>query len=273
MLVALSISQWTARKHDRTVSDEVDHNHGAKDAGRYNKLLIDKEHLEPLAKLSGEIRTHHYAKTLPWGDNGERLLSSQLFFDYTRQMATYKNQFAALADTFVQNYPAMIQTARQRLGTMYEPRDYPLSSDIRNRFSIALSFTPVPSANDFRVDVGNEALEEIKASIEATNRQREQEAIKDTWRRVREVISKIQARTADPKAKIFDTLVENAAELVATLPGLNINDDPELTAIQKDIQDHLLVRPTILRNNPFARQRVADQAQSILDKFSWATSQ
>ena len=46
VLVSVNISQWTARKLDREVTDEVNASHGAqKDAGRYNKLLLEKEAL------------------------------------------------------------------------------------------------------------------------------------------------------------------------------------------------------------------------------------
>ena len=67
MLVELTIRQWTARKHDRKVSREVDQGHGAQNAGRFNKQLIAKDALEKIAKKAGAIREFHYAHTLPWG--------------------------------------------------------------------------------------------------------------------------------------------------------------------------------------------------------------
>ena len=43
MLVAFSVSQWTAHKRDKAVSAEVAANKGAKrEAGNYNKVLIGK---------------------------------------------------------------------------------------------------------------------------------------------------------------------------------------------------------------------------------------
>jgi hypothetical protein len=55
-LVSVNVSQWTARRLDRKVTDEVNRQHNAaKDAGRYNKLLIEAEHLkekQPLGFLS-----------------------------------------------------------------------------------------------------------------------------------------------------------------------------------------------------------------------------
>ena len=50
MVVTLSVSCWTARKQDKKVAEEVEAKHNARDAGRYNKLLIDKQHLDLLAR-------------------------------------------------------------------------------------------------------------------------------------------------------------------------------------------------------------------------------
>jgi hypothetical protein len=43
MLCSLSISMWSARKHDREASEEIAQRHGAQpDAGRYHKVLLPK---------------------------------------------------------------------------------------------------------------------------------------------------------------------------------------------------------------------------------------
>ncbi len=72
MLVTLSVSCWTGRVQDKKVSAEVEQTHGATDAGRYNKLLVDKAHMDPLVQFAGKVRQYHYKMTLPWLDNGAR---------------------------------------------------------------------------------------------------------------------------------------------------------------------------------------------------------
>ena len=165
MLARLSISQWTGKAFDKKVSTEVERAHGAHDAGRFNKALVNKALLEPISKLAGEVRKHHYSVTLPWSDSGERLLPAKLFMDYGAQMRGYRTQMDALVSNLVAAYPAEVQAARNRLGTMYDPADYPDPSDIRDAFGLTFEFTPVPDAKDFRVDVSNEAAEEIRTSI------------------------------------------------------------------------------------------------------------
>jgi hypothetical protein len=76
MLVAVHISVWTATKHDKDVSRKVADQHGAHEsAGRYNKKLLQQAaKLDALRTLAGQIRTHVYKITLPWSDEGYRIL-------------------------------------------------------------------------------------------------------------------------------------------------------------------------------------------------------
>lgn len=263
MLVDLTISQWTATKHDKAVSSEVEKNHAAKDAGRYNKRLIDKAHLATVSTLANQVRTAHYARTLPWSDKGQRLLPSDLFLDYQQEMASLKHQFAQAVSTFVTQYPQLVQDARTRLGTMYDPADYPAPSDIRRMFDITIDFAPVPDAQDFRVDVAAETQEEIRRQITEAVEARQAKAVKDCWSRVREVVGRIAEQCSKEKGRIHDSLMDNAQTLVDVLSGLNITRDPELTAVEQEIRK-LIVSPDALRNNPHVRQRVANDAASIL---------
>src|SRR6201998_4902829 len=96
MLAAVHISIWTAVKHDRKVSRDVAHQHGAHEtAGRYNKqLLRGAEKLEALRTLAGQIRQHFYKITLPWSDEGYRLLPAHFYFELTKQMREFERAFS-----------------------------------------------------------------------------------------------------------------------------------------------------------------------------------
>ena len=266
MLARLTISQWSARKHDKTVSAEVERAHAAHDAGRFNKLLVSKALLDPVSKLAGNIRAYHYSQTLPWNDGGDRLLPSILFADYTAEIRRFKGEFQALVRTLVAAYPAEVQAARNRLGTMYNAADYPDAYELHTRFNIDIEFVPVPDAKDFRVDVSEEAADEIRTQITTSVNARQAEAVKDCYRRVRDVVSKLYERLSVENAVFKDSLINNARDLMAVLPGLNITQDPELFTLHNEI-NALLVDPQMLRNNPAARKATADAADAILAKL------
>ncbi len=103
MLAAVHISIWTAVKHDRKVSRDVANQNGAHEgAGRYNKqLLRGAEKLDALRTLAGQIRQHFYKVTLPWSDEGYRLLPAHFYFELTTQMREFERAFSQSIDEFL----------------------------------------------------------------------------------------------------------------------------------------------------------------------------
>lgn len=270
MLVELTISKWSATLHDKKVSAEVETTHSAQDAGRYNKRLIDKAHLAAINELAGQIRKYHYSRTHPWTDKGQRILPSALFMEYRQDIASFKAKFQLAVDDFVQKYPSLVQAARTRLGSMYDPNDYPQPSEVADMFGIALEIMPVPDAADFRVDMAQETQDEIRQQITASVNARQAAAVKECWSRVREVVSRIAEQCSKEKGRIHDSLMENAEDLVNVLSGLNITNDPEIAAVEDDIRK-LIVHPDDIRRSPSTRKRLADGANDILTKMNWAT--
>lgn len=268
MIVTLNVSCWTARKQDKKVSAEVEQAHNARDAGRYNKLLIDKAHLDPLTSKAGAIRQEHYKRTLPWLDNGGRMLPTKLFMDYRKSMGQLKTEYIALVDAFIPKYDSyLVADARLRLGTMYDPTDYPPGAELRDKFSVDLDFTPVPQGSDFRAEIEDSERVRIAEEIEERRVRRMQDAMKDAWARVHRVVSTIHARTSADKPVIHDSLIENAKELVQLLPGLNLMDDPQLEAITRDITNNLLIETWKLRKSASTRRAIAKASQDILSRI------
>lgn len=268
MIVTLNVSCWTARKQDKKVSAEVDAAHNARDAGRYNKLLIDKSHLDPLTSFAGKIRQFHYKLTLPWMDNGGRLLPSKLFLQYRDELDTLKTDYQRLVEAFIKDYDArLVQDARVRLGSLYDPQDYPPGYELEQKFGVELDIMPVPTANDFRVDVAESEITRIRNEISDRVALRQRQAMRDAWDRVREVVSTVELRLSSPKPIIRDSLIDNTRELAALLPGLNVADDPVMADVARDITEHLLVDVWKLRNSMSARNKVATAAREILQKI------
>jgi hypothetical protein len=78
-----------ARKHDKDASEEIATRHGAQsDAGRYHKILLPKAALAEIQKIVSEARQEHYFMTLPWDDNGYRVLPAAVYMDHVEKMRT-----------------------------------------------------------------------------------------------------------------------------------------------------------------------------------------
>lgn len=268
MLVTLNCSQWTGRKMDKKVSKEIEQQHQAKDAGRFNKILISADALKPISNLVSKIRAYHESVTLPWMDDGKRMLPAKLYLEYTQQMRGMRDSFNALVDEFYNNYPTLIKEARLKLGTMYDPGEYPPPDVIRGKFDLGFRFEPIPDAADFRVDIDADDVKAIRADITRNISTQQHDALQHCWGRLREVVSKIEERLSDPDAIFRDSLIENARSLIKILPALNLLEDPELEAARTAVEHRLcMISPQRLRDDKAVRAQTAQAASEILQRM------
>jgi hypothetical protein len=266
MLVNLSISSWTASKKDRTASRDVKASKGATEkAGWFNKRLVDPTSLQAINNVEGRARALHYSMTLPWGDNGDRILPAQAYMDYVDQLRALRTEFEGEVNTFVKNYPQLVQDARKMLGAMYEPGDYPEPHQIKHRFDMRSVFTPVPDAKDFRVDVGDEAVAEIKRNIAEAVEQRLVGATRECWVRLEAVVGKMAETLLDPDQVFRDSLVDNIRTLVAMLPKLNITNDMALDNVVHEAARWLVVDTESLRKDKKFRAFTCEKAIMIVE--------
>jgi len=269
MLASLHISCWSARKHDKQVSREVDERYGGKDAGRFNKVLASKDALKSIKAITGNARIFHQEQTLPWGERGERLLPSANYGHYSRQMRMYQQQFEDAALAFVRDYHSVIWEAKQSLGGLFRKEDYPEPSEIRNKFAFRTSITPVPMSDDFRVNLGQDEVDAIKRDLEYRIEQAHAAANQDLWKRLYDVVSHMVDRLSDPEAIFRDSLVGNIIKITELLPRLNINDDPQLDQMRRKVEENLCAySPDQLRKNKKLRREAVGNAQDVLDAMA-----
>ena len=268
MIVRLSVSQWSARKYDRKATKEVADNHNAtaSEIGRFNKMLIKADALKKISTLVNKVRAYNYANTLPWSNDGDRLLPSANYTEYSAQMREFGQEFEDYVDEFVANYNNLIDDARNRLNGLFNIADYP--QNVRHKFNFNVSIAPVPEAGDFRVDVGADS-EKIKAEIEERTKSAVKDAVGDLWKRFYDAIQQMEERLNDPKKIFRDSLVDNLLDLTELLPKLNVTNDPELAKLSDAVKQKLVkYDPQTLREDSGARTTTAEEAQKLLDNMS-----
>jgi len=280
MLVEFNASVWTARKLDKTTTDEVvaTKHAAARDAARVNvHLLAGRTELEVIQQAVGRARQYVYDKTSPWSDSGLRLLPNISFMAFTEKLDDFEHEFTALVKSFVTIYPTLITAQAMALGDMFKRDAYPTANEIMTKFSFRVNYMPVPTAGDFRVDVGNAAQAELKAKLDKLTQERIDNAMSDVRERLSAHLKRMSDRLttdyvqgeAKPR-RFHDTLVEGALELCDLTKALNIVNDPALETARRDLEQVLVgVTPTELRKNEAVRQDVKKNVDAILSKFSF----
>lgn len=278
MLARLSLTAWSGRKYDRKVSDEIAAKHGttAEMAGNYNKILVAKDAIKKIQCVDNEIRSFHYVNTLPWFDDGFRILPAANFLPYTAGIRDLQAKRARILSDFAAVYPRLVDDARLNLNGLFDPADYPSVAQVMSRFYFGSDMMPLPNTADFRADLPADELAQLIGQSEQAIQDKINAAVRDVWTRVHEVVSRMATRLKEYKVTVTDgktksenvfrdSLVDNVRDLVDILPRLNFTDDAGLADIARRMKESLTEFDAgTLREFPEKRAVVQRSAESIL---------
>lgn len=275
MLVDLSISQWTGRKKDKKASKDVtaDNNAESGVANVHKKLLGNCAELDAIHKKTGSIRNHtHYMMTMPWSDSGTRLLPTAQYFEYHNTMTGLKTEWQSLVDTFLSMYDWEISQAEAKLGDLFDRTEYPTASELSMRFSFNIAYAPLPDAGDFRVDIPNDAVNEIKKTYGDYYTRNIQAAMNDVWTRLHTALTNMSQRLdySDSGTKnIFrDSLVTNVVDMIKILDVCNVTGDTHMTTLKNKLEDTMYsVSADVLRENSDKREETKRAVDKIISEL------
>jgi hypothetical protein len=270
MVVNLQIGAWTGQRLDKETTRRVTEEARAdSDAVRVNKHLIDKDLLKPVLTAAGAVRAHFYARTLPWKDNGDRLLVRKLYREFIDEHERLVGGFNLEVTKFLdESYASALAKAEFRMGSLFSLDDYPAPITLRHKFYVGLDIDSVTEASDFRVRLETEERDRITARIESATGDRLKRAMLDVWGRLADTLGHFQAKMGSDG--IFrDSTIRNVEEIVDLLPALNILDDPDLEQIRQTVK--LLISGIDLkqvRTDKVQRSAAAGEAQRIIDEMA-----
>jgi len=301
MLTKFSVAGWNATKSDKKASRDVaKQNNAAQSATNLVKVLAGakdrtstaKDKLEAIRKIGTAARTYHYSMTLLWLDDGARVLPAEAYDEYTRTIADFIDQYNAAVLDFLPFYPTLVHEAslgqdQGGLGALWKASDYPPASEIASYFAMTSLTLPMPSAPDFRADIGEIEIQRVRKQLEGVISQVMAESQRDLIVRIIKPIahmaeslrdyriSEVPATDKHGKAttktvvenKFHDTVVENVRKQASLIPLLNVNKDPLIAELADDIVASLTKWDAdVLRASAATRAEVAGEAERIKAK-------
>jgi len=277
MMVDLNIAIYSGRKQDKSTQAEVTNAKGSgskKAASVYKNLFAECKELDAITKFQARARAEHYKLTLPWNDQGARLLPTLALQDYQKTMGKYKAEFERLVDAFLDKYDTLVAGAAFQLGTLFDRNEYPSRGKVAQRFRMDTSFTPLPTGGDFRLDIESDVQRQLIAQYEDKLDAQLKAANQDSWTRLYNAISRLSDRLTvdeDGKKRTFhDTTVTNAVELCELLHVMNITGDSALTKAARKLEEVLSgVTPKELREEDSTRAITKQKVDEILGAFDW----
>ena len=208
--------------------------------------------------------------SLPYPENGVRLIRQDRIEAFDTQMRGFQEELDEAVRNLDEHYSDLRGAARDRLGTLYDPADYPAS--LVGMFAIDYDF-PSVEAPDY--------LRQLNPDLYEQEYQRVQERFSEAVRLAEEafvgelakIVSHLTERlsgTVDGRPKVFrDSAVDNLTEFFERFRDLNVSSNAELDQLVADAQQIVRgIEPQHLRDDQALRQHVATElsrVQSVLD--------
>ena len=132
--LSLRINAWSGRLYDRQASNHVAAHHDASaSTGRYNKRLLPKAAFAALTATMSAARSTHYDQSLPWDDQGSRLLTVANYERYTELLNALRERVVRERARFIEDYDDYIDQSRMDLGRLFRIEDYPSKETLQGK--------------------------------------------------------------------------------------------------------------------------------------------
>jgi hypothetical protein len=269
VLVKVSISQFNPKRQDGKTTAEVLADKGAKStAGVWIKNLVDPKALEAINTLAQAARAEHYRLSLPWADEGWRILPTAIYMKYQEAMREKRTGFSWEVQKFLDKYPQYIEEAKAALNGMFNPGDYPTPEQVKGKFGMKIDVAPLPCGSDFRVSLGSDELAAMQQDVDQRVKEATAQAVKDLWNRLAQPVKAMVNRLSEPDSIFRDSLIDNLRDIIDLVPSLNVTGDPALDAVAQECKVKLSgFKAEDLRKDKALRKSAAEEADAILKKM------
>jgi hypothetical protein len=235
MLVRLKRSMFTPYASDDRATIQVEAANGVANAGKFNKALLKNSPLFKAAQQAyGAVYDYHFKHTLPWLDDGLRMLPSALYLEYAEGMRGLQAQAQQAVWNLGASWHNEVLADSYRLGNLFNAEDYP--TDIESKYAVTLQFLPVPSTDDFRVAIDPADAASLDQAIKDAESGVATYIIGQLLEPLRAAASKLAVPIGEKGAIFRDSLIENLVEVTERLPRLNINNDSSIAIAINEVR-------------------------------------
>ena len=279
MLVEYNASVWTGRKLDKNASQELEmvKRTDPNVANVHKKLLGNCPELKAIQQFVGNARNQHYSMTLPWSDMGMRLLPTATFFRYKQHMSGLEQEFDHLVNKFFDIYDDAVINAQTLLGDLYHQDNYPPVHVLQSKFSWRMSFVPLPTSGDFRVDMGNEQEKALREDYDKHYNSMFGKAIDNMIDKLvvylKNVSERLDYQDNEDKKVFRDTLTSNVTSMIEDLLVPMSDQDSRLKTLSRQLSDIFQgVSPDALREDDVLRHNTkqgVDDAINSIKSLGW----
>jgi hypothetical protein len=231
------------------------------------KKLLDTRHpaFRAVTAVRSRILGYWKGMTLPYPEPGIRLIRQDRLDTFNAHMSELQSDLREAVEQLDRHYADLQSAARDRLGSLFNPSDYPPS--LRNLFHVAWDFPSVEPPDYLRQlnpDLYQQECQRMQQRFDEAVQLAEQAFVDELSQLVGHLTERLTGQV-DGKPKVFrDSAVENLTEFFQRFRRLNIRSNEQLDQLVDQCQKVVRnVDPRDLRDGRGLRQSVAQKLTGV----------
>jgi hypothetical protein len=232
------------------------------------KKLIDTKHnaFRAVTAIRTKITDYWRGLTLPFPEPGVRLINHDQVEGFDQQMADFKIELEDAVRTLDHKFEELKQAAAQRLGSLFNPADYPAT--LVGLFGVSWDYPNIePPAYliGLSPDLYRQEQERVRARFEQAVQLAEQAFLDEFAKVVAHLTERISGTNEDGTPKVFrDSAIDNLSEFFERFRSLNVRSNQQLDELVVQAQRAVRgVAAQDLRDSQSVRQEVATQLATV----------
>ena len=231
------------------------------------KKLIDTRHpaFRGVTSIRNRITRLWRGSSLPYPEPGIRLIRRRDIERFDDTMTVLRDELADAVKHLDRCYPLLKDDARERLGELFNPGDYPDS--LRGLFAVAWDFPSVePPAYLMQLhpDIYEQERQRVATRFDEAVELAEQAFASEFARLVQHLAERLSGDD-DGRPKVFrDSAVTNLSEFFDRFRTLNVRSNPQLDDLVERARRTVAgIEPGTLRDRGSLRDHVARQLNLV----------
>jgi hypothetical protein len=233
---------------------------------RVQKTLLESKELEAIKTADGRLKTYLETVWLPY-DMGIKLLPVGLLPTVEQRLQAYKLERQNLIEVFVSAYYDLCLTAKARLGSLYNPLDYPSSESIRSRFRFDWQYVSLAIPEHLKgISADLYKAEAIKAEAKFADAANDIFILmrEDLLDKVTHLSQRLEPSPDGKVKKLHSTAVSALQDFLSTFQFRNIVDDKQLDAVCAKLKTLVAgVSADGLRDNDTAKAALQAKLETV----------
>jgi hypothetical protein len=216
--------------------------------------------------VRNQILAYWRGMSVPYPEPGIRLIRQDRIELFNGHMTDMRAELAEAVEELERQYGDLRAAARDRLGSLFNPADYPAA--LEGLFQVEWEF-PSVAPPDYLRDLNPQLYEQERqrmvARFEQAVQLAEQAFTEEFAGLVSHITERLSGAGSEGQAKVFrNSAVDNLREFFGRFRELNVRSNAELDRLVETAQKALRgVQPQALREDQSLRQRISGQLSAV----------